>query len=70
MAVKKCAIMLDEWKLPIFEQHLRAAGHTIQKVRPLMPGVLSMVVHTTDINALAATLKAAAKECERGVLLA
>jgi len=40
MAVKKAAIMLDEWKLPVFEQHLRAAGHTIQKVKPLLPGVL------------------------------
>lgn len=43
----KAAIAIDDWKLPIFERHLKEAGYEFKTVPGLTPGTLLLQVITT-----------------------
>lgn len=64
----KAAIVLDDWKLPIFERHLTQSGYKFQNVgRYPAAGAEAIVLHveTENANALAIVVKAANTEAER-----
>ena len=60
--MSKAAIAINEWKLPIFERHLKQAGYTFEKGPGLSVDALILVVNTSNINALEAVVRAANDE--------
>ena len=59
--MKTAGIMIDEWKLPIFERHLNQAGYAFKNAG-VMGGSLVLRVDTTNLVALAEVVKAASEE--------
>ena len=59
--MKTAGIMIDEWKLPIFERHLNQAGYAFKNAGG-MAGSLVLRVDTTNLVALAEVVKAANEE--------
>lgn len=58
----KAGIAIDDWKLPIFERHLRQAGYPFKNAGPLTNGTLLLQVETTNPVALGEVVKAANTE--------
>lgn len=63
--MKKAAIAIDDWKLPIFERHLQQAGYTFTNAGGLTPKTLILTVRTDNLAALAEVVKAANTEAAR-----
>lgn len=61
----KVGIAIDPWKLPIFERHLTQSGYTFENAGLLHKDALLLRVDTTNVDALAAILKAANTEAAR-----
>lgn len=61
-ATKKVAIAIDDWKLPIFERHLRQSGYRFKNFGLFSAGVLVLQVETVNVVALAEVIKAANAE--------
>ncbi len=61
----KAAVMIDDWKLPIFERHLSQAGYVYQKGPGLTAGTLSLYVQTQDVVPLGVVVRAANEEARR-----
>lgn len=64
-AKKTAGIVLDEWKLPIFERHLKQAGYEFKNAGPLGYGTLVLRVDTINLAALGVVVKAANDEAAR-----
>jgi hypothetical protein len=62
--VKKIAIAIDNWKLPIFDRHLSQAGYTYAQV-PFTDGTMLLKAETTNAQALAQVTLAANTEAAR-----
>lgn len=66
--METAGIIIDNWKLPIFERHLTQAGYSFEK--PGGPGgftedTMVLMVDTENIEALHEVVKAANKEAAR-----
>ena len=62
MKSKTAAIVLDDWKLPIFDRRLKQAGYSFTNAGAFMPGSLILQVETTNLVALGVVVKAANDE--------
>lgn len=58
----KIAIAIDDWKLPIFERHLKQSGYTFENAGLLTAGALILRVDTDNALALVEVVKAANTE--------
>lgn len=63
--VKKCAIAIDTWKLPIFSRILVEKGYHYTEGPGLTSGTLLLYVHTDNAQALAQTVLACNKEAAK-----
>lgn len=55
-------IVIDAWKLPIFQRHLAAASIRYTTAIDAPPGTIGLVVVTDDPQLIAETVKAANAE--------
>lgn len=60
--MQKAGIVIDEWKLPIFERRLKQAGYSFENSGLLTTGTLLLRVDTTNLETLDVVLKAANTE--------
>lgn len=64
--MKKAAIVIDTWKLPIFSSILVEKGYHYTEQPGLTPDTLLLIVHTDNLQALGQTVlvcnKAAARQ--------
>lgn len=60
--MKTAAIILDSWKLPIFERHLQQSGYTVAFKGQLNKDSTLLKIATTSLEALAQVVKAANTE--------
>lgn len=60
--MKTAAILIDEWKLEIFDKHLKAAGYSYQKYPGLTAGILNLRVQYEWVSKLQPVIEAATKE--------
>lgn len=58
----KAGIAIDDWKLPIFNQHLVDAGYRYESGPGLTGDTLLLTVETDDAKALEAVVRAANTE--------
>jgi hypothetical protein len=58
----KAAIVIDDWKLPIFYQHLTRAGYDYKKGPGVTKGTFALIVETNDMAPLATVVRAANAE--------
>jgi hypothetical protein len=63
--MKKAAIAIDTWKLPIFSRMLVAKGYHYEQVPGLAPDTLLLTVHTDNLQALAQTVLACNNEAAK-----
>lgn len=61
--MKKVAIGIDDWKLPIFKRHLNGAGYKFTK-HPFTADTLILKVETARISDLQKVVEAAQLECK------
>ncbi len=57
----KAGIAIDNWKLPIFERHLKQSGYTFTSM-PFVEETQVLHVQTDNLEALAEVVKAANTE--------
>lgn len=62
-ASKVAAVGLDDWKLPIFQKHLDAAGYTYEEPVQFIPGTLILRVRYEWVHELKPIIEAAQREC-------
>ena len=60
--VTKAGIAIDPWKEDIFKSHLMKGGYNWTRVAPF-PGCVTLMVETTDPEALARVIHVANNEC-------
>ena len=58
----RAGIVIDDWKLSIFERHLQQAGYAYEKSAGLTPDTLVLHVDTENLDALQRTVQAANTE--------
>lgn len=58
-------IIIDSWKLSIFERHLQQAGFSFENLGEFTPDTIALRVHTDAPDALHEALKAANTEAAR-----
>lgn len=58
----KAAICIDDWKLPIFERHLKNSGYTHEEHPGVTADTLTLTVVTDDAKALEKVVRAANTE--------
>lgn len=58
----KVCIGLDDWKLPIFERHLKQGGYDYKTCAGVTSDTLLMTVYTYDLDALEVVALAANTE--------
>lgn len=63
--VAKAGIVIDAWKLSIFERHLKQSGYTFENTGSLGSDTLLLRVDTTNVEALAIVIKAANTEAAK-----
>lgn len=63
--MKKAAIAIDAWKLPIFSRNLVAKGYHYTEGPGLTPGTLFLYVETDNMQALGQTVLACNKEAAK-----
>lgn len=62
--MKKAAVVIDNWKLPIFERHLTQAGYNFQNTGSFTEDSLVLQVMTENLTALEAVVRAAHTEAK------
>ena len=63
--MKKAGIMLDDWKLPIFEKALDEAGFEYEQSPGITEYTLLLTVETDDLHALSEVVKKTNDEAAR-----
>lgn len=58
----KAGILIDSWKLPIFERHLTQSGYKYDTPVPVGNGILAFKVDTSNVEALQEVIQAAQDE--------
>lgn len=66
--MKKAAIVMDEWKLSIFNQHLTNAGYKYVKFPGPVKGTLTLNVETNNVDHLTEVIEEAVQACEKSRL--
>lgn len=61
--MKTAAVVIDNWKLPIFEKHLKDAGYTYKQFPGLTDDALVLKVDYEWVAALNPIIQAAYHEC-------
>lgn len=61
--MKKAAVCIDAWKLPIFKRRLDAAGYTYKECAGITPDTLTLQVNYKWVHELKPIIEAAQKEC-------
>lgn len=62
--MKKAAIIIDEWKLPIFEKHLEEARYLYEISPGITPSTLILTVKYEWVSKLQPVVMAANEECK------
>lgn len=65
LRLKKVAITIDAWKLPIFSRILVAKGYHYEEGPGLSPRTLFLYVHTDNMQALAQAVLACNKQAAK-----
>jgi hypothetical protein len=60
--MQTAGIVVDAWKLPIFERHLGQSGYAWENKGAFTPDTLVLHVKTENLEALAGVVKAANTE--------
>jgi len=55
----KAAIVIDDWKLPIFNEHLTNSKYQFEQHPGVAPGTLTLTVVTNDVKALEKVVRSA-----------
>lgn len=63
--MKTAGIAIDNWKLPIFERHLKQGGYSFELAGGLTKDAMVLTVETTNLVSLQEVLKAANTEAAR-----
>lgn len=66
--MNKVGIVIDNWKLPIFERHLQQSGYSFEAPGGpdgFTPGTMALTVQTPNIEALGEVIKAANEEAAK-----
>lgn len=65
MTTQKAGVIIDNWKLPIFRQHLEGKNYEYEVHSGLTPDtrLITVQVAPSEMVSLAAVLKAAMVEC-------
>lgn len=63
--MKKIAIVIDPWKLSIFERHFTQSGYAFENAGLVSPDALLLRIDTSNVTALAEVVKAANAEAAR-----
>lgn len=63
--MRKAAIAIDGWKLPIFKQHLADAGYTFEQSPGLTENTLTLTVITASVKELEIIVRAANNESRK-----
>jgi hypothetical protein len=58
----KAGIVIDDWKLSIFERHFKQSGYAFENAGKLTTGTLLLKVETSNLEALGEVVKAANTE--------
>ena len=61
--MKKAAVVIDDWKLPVFRRHLDAAGRTYMEGPVITADTLLLQVQYEWVADLKPIIEAANKEC-------
>lgn len=62
--MKRAAILIDDWKLPVFKRRLEEAGFTFEQLPGLNASTVTLrVMCDSPLNTLAPIVKAANAEC-------
>lgn len=62
---KKAAVTVDDWKLPVFRQHLDAAGYAYEGPIPFTDGTSILQVTYEWVRDLQPIIEAANRECAK-----
>lgn len=63
--MKTSGVVIDNWKLPIFERHLKEGGYTFEKSDGPVEDTLLLRVNAASMQVLAQVLLAASQEADR-----
>lgn len=68
--MKKAAVMVDDWKLPVFRRRLEKAGFTYKDGGAPMVGITNLMVDYEEdqLAALATVVTESQAECAKGPL--
>lgn len=58
----KAGIIIDSWKLGIFERHLKQGGYTWEQLPGIVPKTISLFVQSENMRALGVVVQAANDE--------
>lgn len=61
----KAGIVIEDWKLSIFERHPKQAGYSFTNAGGLMPGTILLTVEFSDSNVLQHVVRAAQLEAQK-----
>ena len=61
--MKTAAVVIDDWKFPIFEKHLNAAGYAYEKQPGVTKSTLTLHVKYEWVADLKSIIEAANTEC-------
>lgn len=59
----RAAIVVDDWKLPVFRKALTDAGLVYEDAGEAMPGITALTVVTDDLLGLKTLLEGCQREC-------
>ena len=65
--MNKAGIVIDAWKLPIFQRHLSQAGYALEISKGLITGTLILTVDTENLEAFSDVVEAANAEAARAM---
>lgn len=63
--MEKVAIVIDNWKLPIFTRRLQHSGYSFDQIGGLTPDSMVLRVDTENVVSLGEVVKAANTECAK-----
>lgn len=63
MTLLTAAVLIEEWKLPVFSRHLREAGYSYDTAGGLIDGTITLRVSFDDVVKLKSIIETANKEC-------
>lgn len=61
----KAGIVLDKWKLPVFQKRLTEAGFSFEELGQLTPGTFTLTVETENAAYLQTVIEQCQAECQK-----